>query len=93
MRESQTVMSNFSDKFEIIDGGLTNIFSQIQEGLNEYAITTRDSVNKYLGDFSTQLRDASSALAGSVEALSETVTVLEGTGEEVERIIRSFRNR
>ncbi len=67
------LVDDSAQRFSTIDGGLQSIFSQIENGLSNYAITSRETINSYLIDFSTQLTDASVALAQSVEALNEVV--------------------
>ena len=74
--ESQRLLNDSLQRFQTIDNGLQSIFEQIEKGLGEYATTTRDSINTYLRDFSAQLTQASIALAGSVEALDESIGIL-----------------
>ena len=83
--ESQRLLNDSVQRFQTIDNGLQGIFAEIERGLNEYATTTRDSINKYLGDFSKQLALAAAALAGSVEALGENVEIL---NDMIERLPR-----
>ena len=83
--ESQRLLNDSVQRFQTIDNGLQSIFAEIERGLNEYAATTRESINTYLGDFSNQLTLASTALAGSVEALGENVEIL---NDMIERLPR-----
>lgn len=59
--------------FQAIDEGLNGIFAEIERGLNTYADTTRESIDKYLTDFTEQLTQASTALARNVETLRDCV--------------------
>lgn len=83
--ESQQLLKDSVQRFQTIDNGLQGIFAEIERGLNEYATTTRESINMYLSDFSNHLTQASAALAGSVEALGENVEIL---NEMIERLPR-----
>ena len=83
LEESQQLLDNFTRRFQTIDNGLQDIFAEIERGLNEYVTITRESINTYLRDFSVQLTQASTALAGSVEALGENVEIL---NDMVERL-------
>ena len=74
--ESQQLLYNSAQHFQTIDNGLQGIFAEIEKGLNTYATSTRRSINTYLTDFSNQLIKA-------LEALSETVEVLEDTVEDL----------
>ncbi len=71
--QTQQLLHNSTQRFETIDGGLQSIFSQIETGLNTYAVSSRETINTYLSDFSDQLAKAATALAQSVEALNEVV--------------------
>ena len=70
---TRQLLDNSTQRFETIDEGLQSIFSQIETGLNTYAVSSRETINSYLKDFSDQLTQSSTALAQSVEALNEVV--------------------
>ena len=74
--QSRQLLNDFAQRFQTINTGLTGIFEEIEGGLSNYSSTTRESINKYLIEFSEQLTNASAALAGSVEALEESVAEL-----------------
>lgn len=76
LSSARELLSDFSSRFETIEKGLSGIFQEVQQGLTTYAISTRESINRYLDEFSMQLAQAASALAGSVEALQENVDSL-----------------
>lgn len=77
-------------RFQTIDNGLQGIFAEIEKGLNTYATTSRESINQYLSDFSDQLAQASRALSGSVEALTD---IVEDVTDKNERLARRGSNR
>ena len=74
--QSLQLLNDFSKRFETIDAGLKSIFEEIEEGLKNYSTTASDSINTYLNKFSDQLTQASTALAGSVSALDDSVEEL-----------------
>ncbi len=74
--ESRRVGADYAEKFGVIEGGLKGVFSELQEGLGEYQSSTRESLNRYLGEFTEQLSTAASALSGSVSALDESLQEL-----------------
>ena len=84
--ESQQLLREFVEKFAVIESGLSGIFEQVNQGLNSYASITREGISNYLRDFSTQLAEASKNLAGSVEALSESM-------EDLADILSSVKRR
>lgn len=79
------LIDNSTQHYSKIDAGLQDIFSQIENGLNSYAATSRETINKYLSDFSDQLTQASTALAQSVEALDEVVQETINVNERLTR--------
>ena len=72
-------------RFQTVDNGLRGIFAEIEKGLNTYATTSRESINQYLSDFSDQLAQASRALSGSVEALTDIVEDVSDMNERLAR--------
>ena len=81
--QSKQLLDDFAQRFQTIDTGLQGIFGEMEKGLNSYAVSTRESINGYLGEFSNQLTQASGALAGSVEALSDSVEELTDMNEKL----------
>lgn len=77
-------------RFQTIDNGLQGIFAEIEKGLNNYATTSRESINQYLSSFSDQLAQASRALSGSVVALED---IVEDVTDMNERLARRGGNR
>ena len=83
--ESRRVGADYAEKFGVIEGGLKNVFGELQEGLGAYQSSTRESLNRYLGEFTGQLSTAASALSGSVSALDESLQELVDTVETAGR--------
>ena len=88
--QSRQLLNDFSTRFETIDTGLKSIFEGIEEGLTNYSTTASDSINTYLSKFSDQLTQASTALAGSVLALDDSVEELT---DMADRLTRQRGNR
>ncbi|RKU21196.1 hypothetical protein C6503_04990 [Candidatus Poribacteria bacterium] len=88
--QSRQLLNDFSTRFETIDAGLKSIFEEIEEGLTNYSTTASDSINTYLNKFSDQLTQASTALAGSVLALDDSVEELT---DMADRLTRQRGNR
>lgn len=74
--QSHQMLNDFAQNFNTIDKSLVGIFEEIEKGLSTYADITRESINKYLEDFSEQLAEASNALSGNINALKENVVIL-----------------
>ena len=74
--QSMQLLNDFAQRFQTIHTGLTGIFEGIEEGLTSYSVTTRESINNYLKEFSGQLTEAAAALNSGVEALQESVDEL-----------------
>ena len=74
--QSMQLLNDFTQRFQTIHTGLTGIFEGIEEGLTSYSVTTRESINNYLKEFSGQLTEAAAALNSGVEALQESVDEL-----------------
>ena len=59
------VSADYAQKFEIIEKGLQNIFSQIENGLKSYEQTVNESIQKYLSQFTTSLTETAKSLGGA----------------------------
>ncbi len=66
------LINNSTQRFQTIDEGLEDIFSQIERGLNTYSVTARESINTYLSEFSDHLTKAVAALSGGIEELDDS---------------------
>ncbi len=82
---TQQLLDNSTERFNTIDGGLQSIFSQIETGLNTYAVSSRETINTYLSDFATQLTAAVAALSNSIEALEDN---FEDLNDRIEQLLR-----
>lgn len=71
MEIARKTVNEYSDKFGVIESGLTGVFGQIQTGLTEYQTTTREGLNDYLSGFTTSLTNANQGLESAVSGLSE----------------------
>ena len=80
--QSMQLLNDFAQRFQTIHTGLTGIFEGVEEGLTSYSVTTRESINSYLKEFSGQLTEAAAALNSGVEALGESVEGLTDIVEE-----------
>ncbi|MBW2662657.1 MAG: hypothetical protein JRD93_11875 [Deltaproteobacteria bacterium] len=76
LSENQEVLNDYVRKFEIIQNGLNDIFTEVEGGLTRYSVTVKNGINDYLSEFTNKLSAASGALAGSVEALNELFEII-----------------
>jgi len=86
--QSQQLLNDFTQRFQTIDDGLQSIFEEIEGGLTSYSTTARESINTYLIDFSKHFTEASAALNGGVEALTESVDELTDMAESLKNQLR-----
>jgi len=86
LHNSEVLLMEFAEKFKIIENSLSGIFSQIKDGLDQYALKTRETLNNYLSDFANHLSEAAQRLAGSIEDLKETA-------EDIEDILSNVKKQ
>lgn len=84
LEQARNLGKNYVNQFSTIEEKLGGVFSQLNTGLSEYQSVTKDNLNEYLSEFSTQLKTASNLLATSVEELSEAT-------EEITNILEKIR--
>lgn len=73
LEEILRTLERATNMTETFKQGLTKIFADIQEGLGNYRDASRETLNKYLGDFSEHLTGATRTLAGSISGMKEMV--------------------
>jgi methyl-accepting chemotaxis protein len=83
LNQSKDVSADYAQKFGVIERGLQGIFAQLQTGLEQYQNTVRDSVQKYLDDYTNQLTKAAESLAG---ASSKQEDILEELTEQLSKL-------
>lgn len=76
---------NYAEKFEVVRQGLTQIFSQIQEGLKNYSTTVRTSIQQYLDAYSKNLTETTSNLAAAIESQGEIAEMLAESASKIRR--------
>lgn len=79
MKSAGNTTNEYSEKFEIIRKGLSDIFAQIQNGLSNYSVTIRSSIQQYLDAYSKNLTETTSALASTIQQQNEMVEMLVDT--------------
>ena len=85
LSENQEVLNDYVRKFEIIQNGLNDIFTEVEGGLTRYSVTVKNGINDYLSEFTNKLSTASGALAGSVEALNELFEIISNQLDNLHR--------
>lgn len=85
---AKEVSSEYSQKFGIIEKGLQGIFSQIQNGLNDYKDTIEKSLESFLGNYTDALTKTAESIAG---ASAKQEDILEELTEQLSKL-NSRRN-
>jgi DNA-binding ferritin-like protein len=83
--KSKTLSSDYVQKFQIIENGLSGIFNQIQTGLQEYQKVTEEQLNQSLTVFVGQCEKAAGGLHGSIESLKELFEEISDTLEKLRK--------
>lgn len=76
LKGSGEMSNEYVEKFETIKSGLTQIFSHLQNGLNNYSQTVKTSLEGYLNKYTENLTRATEALASTVSQQGEIVDSL-----------------
>lgn len=76
MENAGNTTNEYSEKFEVIRKGLSEIFAQIQNGLNNYSTTVRTSIQQYLDVYSRNLTETTGSLQAAIQAQNEVVEMM-----------------
>ena len=83
---AQRTVTDYSQRFEVIEEGLKSIFDKLQEGLVAYDSAVAGSVRSHLANFAEQFAKAATAVASIVEPLGE---IAEDILEKRDKVTRS----
>lgn len=79
------VSSEYVQKFTIIEGGLKNIFSQLNDGLITYEQTVSENIRRYLSEFTTSLTETAKTLGGASHEQKEILQELSDLLDELKK--------
>lgn len=82
VEDSGKISDKYVSQFEVIKNGLSSIFGQLQDGLEEYRNTVGQTTNTLMEEYSKAHNDAVESLKSSVEALTDLVEELHETIQE-----------
>lgn len=68
--------ADYANQFQIIKGGLSSIFAELQSGLTEYSRTVQASTQSYLDQYGNSLTQTANALSSAIELQKEVVDEL-----------------
>lgn len=80
---AKSVSADYAQKFEIIEKGLSKVFSDLDTGLRGYQTTVRESLETYLGKYTEALTTTAESLAG---ASSKQEDILEELTEQLSKL-------
>jgi methyl-accepting chemotaxis protein len=83
LNKAREVVNEYSQKFGVIEGGLQEIFDQLQAGLIDYKNTVKDSLETFLEKYSLALTKTAESLAG---AASKQEDILEELTEQLSKL-------
>ncbi|MFH0990653.1 MAG: hypothetical protein V1799_11630 [bacterium] len=87
--KAKSTVTEYSQKFGVIQQGLVGVFDELQKGLTEYQSVTKENLNAYLQDFTSHLVDASKSLSGTISDLESSI---EEMNDSFEKFISTMRN-
>lgn len=83
LEKTKGVSAAYIQKFEIIEKGLSKVFSDLDSGLKGYQTTVRESLETYLGKYTDALTKTAESLAG---ASSKQEDILEELTEQLSKL-------
>ncbi len=83
---SKNTLEDYSNKFDIIQQGLSNIFAQIKTGLDQYSTTVSQSARTVLDGYSSALTDGINKLQQATSHLGDLVNDISDAIEDIKKI-------
>lgn len=86
MNSSKSLIDKFKDESIELSESISNVFEQLDKGMNQYTEITRDQLNKSLAEFTNQF-------ANSAGSLKEAVNYLQDIIDELNDTLENFNKR
>lgn len=83
---SKTTLEEYSNKFGIIQQGLSGIFDQVKRGLDQYSTTVSQDVQTVLNGYSSALNDGIKKLQQATSHLGDLVSDISDTVDKISKI-------
>lgn len=83
---SKNTLDDYSNKFGTIQQGLTGIFSQIKQGLDQYSTTVSQDAQVVLNGYSSALNDGIKKLQQATSHLGDLVSDISDTVENIKKM-------
>ena len=83
LTQAKNVSADYAQKFQVIEKGLQQIFSQIQSGLTDYRDTIGESLESFLGKYTQALTKTAESLSG---AATKQEDILEEFTEQLSKL-------
>jgi len=74
--EAKNLYQTYIDNFSKIENGLSNIFEQVDKGLENYRDTIAESIGTFLNEYSTSLTETAKSLSGASEQQKDILNEL-----------------
>lgn len=86
LQVSKNTLEDYSNKFGTIQQGLTGIFAQIKQGLDQYSTTVSQDVQTVLNGYSSALNDGIKKLQQATSHIGDLVSDISDTVEKIEKM-------
>lgn len=78
-------VQEYTKKFESIEDGLSNIFKELNEGLNQYTTTVSAGTKDFLTSYTNSIEKATSSLASAIQEHSDMTDELKDIVESIKK--------
>lgn len=86
LQVSKNTLEDYSNKFGTIQQGLTGIFAQIKQGLDQYSTTVSQDAQAVLNGYSSALNDSIKKLQQATSHIGDLVSEISDTVENVKKV-------
>ena len=86
LQVSKNTLEDYSNKFGAIQQGLTGIFAQIKQGLDQYSTTVSQDAQAVLNGYSSALNDSIKKLQQATSHIGDLVSEISDTVENIKKV-------
>lgn len=86
LQVSKNTLEDYSNKFGTIQQGLTGIFAQLKQGLDQYSTTVSQDAQAVLNGYSSALNDSIKKLQQATSHIGDLVSEISDTVENIKKV-------
>ena len=78
-------MQEYSEKFKTVEAGLSGVFNELNQGLNQYTTTVSSGTKEFLTSYTSSIEKATNSLANAIQEHTDLTDELKEIVESIKK--------